>query len=150
MGEEYPTEAPVMDRLQRLLLQYLYTLKWREYVLRRGRAALASCSRGAYPGFEPLAQLYSLLGSLARRARSEGEALRGADPALWLFAMRYGDVERAAEELSKASVEVRLAAEKGCGEGLEECLPHAMNVTVAAWRDTIAAVNIIARRLSVA
>ena len=139
-----------MDRLQRMLLQYLYTLKWREYVLRRGRAALASCSRGAYPGFEPLAQLYSLLGGLARRARSEGEALRGADPALWLFAMRYGDVDRAADELARASVEVRLVAEKGCEGETESCLPHAMNVTIAAWRDTLAAVNMLARRLSIA
>ncbi len=140
--------AGAMDTLSRLVLSYLYTLKWREYVLRRGRAALISCSRGVYPGFETLAQLYSLLGGLARRIESEGEALRGADPALWLFATRFGgDVERAAEELSRASVEVRLVAEKGC-EGSDSCLDHAVSVTTAAWRDTLMTASLIARRIN--
>ncbi|AEM39604.1 hypothetical protein Pyrfu_1750 [Pyrolobus fumarii 1A] len=135
-----------MDRLQRILLEYLYTLKWREYVLRRGRAALASCSRGIYPGFESLAQLYSLLGGLARRVRNEGEALRASDPALWFFTMRYGDLDEAARELARASVEVRLVAEKGCEDAH---IDHAMSVTTAAWRDTLTAVGLLTRKLNI-
>ncbi len=134
-----------MNRLERIMLEYLYTLKWREYVLRRGRAALLSCASGVYPGFESLAQLYSLLGGLAKRLEKEGEGLRGGDPALWFFAMRYGDVERAARELARASVEVRAAVETCCEDELN--LAHALSVTVAAWRDTVTAAGIIARRL---
>ena len=135
-----------MDALSRAMLEYLQRLRWREYVLRRGRAALASCSRGVYPGFEQLAQLYSLLGGLARIAESSGDALRGYDPALWLFASRYRGVEEAARELARASVEVRLAAERGC-EGVDDCIAHAMSVTTAAWRDTLVAASLLARRL---
>ncbi len=135
-----------MNRFERIILEYLHTLKWREFVLRRGRAALISCASGVYPGFESLAELYSLLGGLAKRLEREGEGLRGGDPALWFFAMRFGDVERAARELAAASVEVRAAAEACCEGGFN--LGHALSVTTAAWRDTVTAASLIARRLS--